>query len=122
MPKNVIADTSSLILFDKIDQLEILHEVHSTLYITPEIQWEFDETLPEWIVVKTPKNKVYQSFLETQIDKGESSAIALAVEMNDCLIILDDLKARKLAAQLNLRITGVLGVIHKAKQLKLMML
>lgn len=38
MPKNVIADTSSLILFDKIDQLEILHEVHSTLYITPEIQ------------------------------------------------------------------------------------
>jgi Predicted nucleic acid-binding protein, contains PIN domain len=33
--------------------------------------------------------------------------------------LLDDLKARKLAAKLNLKFTGTLGVIHKAKQLGL---
>jgi predicted nucleic acid-binding protein len=31
-------------------------------------------------------------------------------------LLLDDLKARKLAIRLNLKITGALGIIHKAKQ------
>lgn len=33
------------------------------------------------------------------------------------MLLLDDLKARKLATKLNLRVTGTLGVIHKAKQI-----
>jgi predicted nucleic acid-binding protein len=51
------------------------------------------------------------------MDTGEASAIALAKELEDTLLILDDLKARKLASRLNLKITGALGIIHKAKQL-----
>lgn len=50
-----------------------------------------------------------------QIDKGESSAIALALETPDCTVILDDYKARKIADQLGLNITGTIGVIVKAK-------
>ena len=50
-----------------------------------------------------------------QLDKGESSAIALALETPDCTIILDDYKARKIADQLGLHITGTIGVIVKAK-------
>jgi predicted nucleic acid-binding protein len=50
-----------------------------------------------------------------QIDKGESSAIALALEFSDSLLILDDFKARRIATQLGLSITGTLGVIIKAK-------
>ena len=37
--------------------------------------------------------------------------------MDNPLLLLDDLKARKLASQLNLKFTGSLGVIHKAKQI-----
>lgn len=33
------------------------------------------------------------------------------------LLLLDDLKARKLANKLHLTFTGVLGVIHKAKRM-----
>jgi len=51
------------------------------------------------------------------VDPGEASVIALAKEFEDSLLLLDDLKARKLARRLNLKITGTLGVIHKAKQL-----
>lgn len=47
---------------------------------------------------------------------GEASAIALAKEYEDVLLLLDDLKARKLAKRLNLKMTGALGVIHRAKQ------
>lgn len=55
--------------------------------------------------------------METQVDLGEASAIALASEFKNTLLLLDDLKARKLAKALNLDFTGTLGIIHKSKQL-----
>ncbi len=35
------------------------------------------------------------------------------------MLLLDDLKARKLAKKLKFRITGTLGIIHKAKQMSI---
>lgn len=75
------------------------------------------EELPDWIKIEKVRDIKYQKFLETQVDLGEASAIALATEMESPLLLLDDLKARKLAAKLNLRFTGTLGVIHRAKQI-----
>ena len=49
------------------------------------------------------KIKVQKKF-ETQIDKGEASAIALATKYDDVLLIFDDLKARKLLKRLKFRI------------------
>lgn len=100
-----------------INELDILRKVYGVLYATPEIAEEFGEELPDWINIKAASDKKYQQFLETQVDKGEASALALATEFEDVLLLLDDLKARKLAIQLNFKITGTLGVIHKAKQL-----
>lgn len=119
MPKVVISDTSTLILFQKIDEFDILRKVYNELITTPEIANEFGEILPDWIKIKSASDRRYQDFLNTQIDYGEASAIALASEFEDVLLLLDDLKARKLAKQLNFRITGVLGVINKAKQLSI---
>lgn len=50
-----------------------------------------------------------------QIDRGEASAIALALETPNSTIIVDDYKARKIADQLGLIFTGTIGVIIKAK-------
>lgn len=50
-----------------------------------------------------------------QVDKGEASAIALALEITDSVLILDDWKARQLAEQLGLLVSGTLGVIIGAK-------
>lgn len=117
MPKIVISDTSTLILFHKIEHLDLLREVYKELVTTPEIAEEYGDKLPNWIQIQTVCDKKYQEFLETQVDLGEASAIALAMELEDTLLLLDDLKARKLARQLNLKITGTLGVINKAKQM-----
>lgn len=119
MPKVVISDTSVLIVFSKIEKLDLLKEVYTEVYTTPEVIEEFGEEVPTWIIVESVKDKKYQESLETQIDKGEASAIALAKEYDDCLILIDDLKARKLAAKLDLKFTGSLGIIHRAKQLGL---
>jgi len=112
----VISDTSCLIIFNKIGQLEILQKVYNNVITTPEVVQEFSEILPEWIIIKEVQDKKYQEFLETEVDYGEASAIALAKELDNPLLLLDDLKARKLAGKLNLRFTGTLGVITKAKQ------
>ena len=113
----VISVTSSLILFHKIGELELLRKLYNRVIITPEIQTEFQEQLPNWIKIESVQDKKYQEFLETQVDWGEASAIALAKEIENALLLLDDLKARKLAGKLNLKFTGTLGVINKARQL-----
>lgn len=117
MPKIIISDTSTLILFHKIDEFDLLQKVYGELIITPEIVEEFGESLPDWFTVKAVSDRKYQDFLETQVDVGEASAIALASEFEDVLLLLDDLKARKLARLLKFKITGTLGIIHKAKQM-----
>jgi predicted nucleic acid-binding protein len=119
MPKTVISDTSALIVFHKIEEFELLQKVYRELFTTPEIAKEFGEPLPDWIKIQSANDKKYQDFLYTQVDYGEASAIALASEFEDVLLLLDDLKARKLATRLHLKITGTLGVIHKAKQMKI---
>ncbi len=119
MPKIVISDTSTLILFHKIGELGLLNKVYGELVTTPEIAKEFGEPLPNWIRIQAVTDKKYQDFLNTQVDFGEASAIALATEFDDVLLLLDDLKARKLATRLKFKITGTLGVIHKAKQMQL---
>ena len=50
-----------------------------------------------------------------QVDKGEASAIALALETPDSTLILDDYRARKVAEKLKLNFTGTIGVIIRAK-------
>jgi len=119
MPKIVISDTSTLILFQKIEHLDLLNKVYGELITTPEIAAEYGETLPKWIKIQSVSDKKYQEILETQIDSGEASAIALAKELDDVLLLLDDLKARKLALSLKFKITGALGIIHKAKQMSI---
>lgn len=53
--------------------------------------------------------------MPTGIDSGEASAIALALEIPDSTIIIDDRAARNYAKRLGLHVTGTLGVIVKAK-------
>ena len=115
MHKTIISDTSCLILLEKIGELDILHKLFGTIITTTEVAEEFGQTLPTWFELRQPTDKNYQSIIEASVDKGEASAIALAIELDDCLLIIDDLKGRKFAHQLGLTIIGTIGVIVDAK-------
>ncbi|MEJ0054903.1 MAG: DUF3368 domain-containing protein [Bacteroidota bacterium] len=115
MQKTIISDTSCLILLTKIGQLELLRKLFGRIILTEEIIKEFNEELPDWFDVRSSSNKNYQKILEASLDKGEASAIALALEQSDCLLIIDDLKGRKYAEQLGIKITGTLGILVDAK-------
>jgi predicted nucleic acid-binding protein len=116
MHKTVISDTSCLILLSKIDKLGLLQELYGEVFTTLEIATEYGLPLPEWIRVKIVADKQKQQLLELQLDIGEASALALALEIQDCTVILDDLKARKLAVRMHIRHTGTLGIIISAKK------
>jgi predicted nucleic acid-binding protein len=118
MPKVVISDTSCLIVLEKIKELSLLKRIYEEVITTPEIAAEFKDPLPNWIKIIETRNKLLQKELEMKVDIGEASAIALGLETPNCSIILDDLKARKIAESLKLDFTGTLGVIVKAKHLK----
>ena len=115
MPKAIIADTSCIILLDKIGEINLLNKLFGTIITTEEVAQEFGLPLPAWFNILTPHDKNYQSIIENTIDKGEASAIALALELPDSLLIIDDLKGRKFAIQLGIKITGTIGIIIEAK-------
>lgn len=112
----IISDTSCLILLYKIDELDLLRSLADKVLITKTIKKEFGKGLPDWIKVKSPSDIHYQQILEMELDPGEASAIALSLEMDNSILIIDDLRGRKVAERLKLKYSGTFGLILKAKQ------
>ena len=77
MPKIIISDTSCFIVLTNIGEINLLHKVYGEVYTTPEVAEEFAEQLPNWVIIRSALDKFHQTILEVQIDRGESSAIAL---------------------------------------------
>lgn len=112
----VIADTSCLIVLQKIDRFFILKELFSEITITEEIATVFGEALPDWFNIEAPKHLTNLQILKLILDSGEASAIALGLEKKDCLILIDEKKGRYKSKELGLNIMGTLGVLIKAKE------
>lgn len=118
MQEKVYVDTSSLIILNKINALDLLNKIYSNVIITNYIQLELNEAIPSWISVELTYN-IDQSFLKNfNLGLGETSIIINAIKNNGFLII-DDLKARKIATTLSLSFTGSIGILIIAKELKL---
>lgn len=79
MPKVIISDTSCFILLTNIGEIDLLQKVYNHVVTTVDIAIEFGETLPEWVDILSVDNTDKQELLELLLDKGESSAIALAL-------------------------------------------
>lgn len=116
MPGIIISDTSCLILFEKLGRLELLESVFGNVIITQVVANEFEKAIPKFIQIENPKNENYQRILESFLDPGEASAIALALEKENPLLIIDDYKARREAKQLRLKYTGTVGILLIAEE------
>jgi predicted nucleic acid-binding protein len=119
MQRVIVSDTSCLILLNKINRISLLKAIFGKVIVTNIIAEEFGQILPDFITIEDPSNHKYQQILESFLDKGEASAIALALEKEDCLLIIDEVKGRREAKQLKVKITGTLGILILAKEKKL---
>jgi predicted nucleic acid-binding protein len=70
----------------------------------------------QWIEVRKVEQEAMVQLLSAGLHLGESEAIALACETKATWTLLDEREARATAQRMNLKITGVLGVLLRAKQ------
>ncbi|MEQ8684128.1 MAG: DUF3368 domain-containing protein [Imperialibacter sp.] len=118
MAEVIISDTSCLIAYQRIDRLDILQKLFHELIITEQVLSEFGKAVPKWIKVKSAPTLFSHSILET-LDLGEASSISLALKTPDSILILDERKGRKVAADLGLEIIGSLRILVLAKHKKI---
>lgn len=116
MPPVIIADASCLILLEKIGALHLLHQLYGHLLVTDVVAAEYGLPLPAWVTVRAVQDARQTQLLVLTLDPGEASAIALALEHPECLLIIDERRGRSVARQLRLSITGTLGVLLEAKK------
>jgi hypothetical protein len=125
MPK-VVSNTTPILALLKIAKLEILKELYGHIFIPQEVfneieagkgnEFYMDLSKIEWITIeKIQDEKSLSYFLD--LDKGEAEAIVLAAEIGAGLIILDETLGRFHAKHAGLVVTGILGILLKAKQL-----
>ncbi|MBN1116631.1 MAG: DUF3368 domain-containing protein [Bacteroidales bacterium] len=111
MDKIIISDTSCLIALSKIESLDLLKKLYHEIIITSDVFQEFGGLLPDWIIITEVKDKQKQKEIEERLDKGEASSIALALEIENTTLIIDEIKGRKIAQSLNIDIIGTIGII-----------
>ncbi|HKK45769.1 MAG TPA: DUF3368 domain-containing protein [Balneolaceae bacterium] len=115
MPDAIVSDTSCLILFYKIGELELLKSVFGNILVTETVSKEFKKELPEWIEIAPLQSNLHKG-LSSVLDPGEATSIALAAEYDNSLLIIDEVKGRKVAREMGVQITGTLGVLITAKE------
>ena len=114
MKDRAVTNSTCLIALERIEKLDLLPRLFATVLAPPAVQDELGCAL-EWLQVRTPVDAGAVAALRTQLHSGEAEAIALAMELGNVSLILDDRKARRIAAQLEQDVVGTLGVLIAAK-------
>jgi hypothetical protein len=119
MPEKAIIDTSVLIALERINLLDILCKIYSHLILPEAVVGEFGPLSIECYSSEKVKSPLVGLLvLDLNLGRGEAESIALASEIG-LRLVLDDLKARKVAENLGLKITGTIGILLKAESLAL---
>jgi predicted nucleic acid-binding protein len=119
-----VSNSTPLIALSKIGKLNLLREYFEKISIPKAV---YDEVVvkggvlygaeevaeADWIMVEDVGNSLAVESLSIYLDAGEPEAIVLAKE-NNCLLIIDDGDGRKTASNMNMDITGTVGILLKA--------
>src|SRR5687768_16872697 len=112
----VIADASCLITLDNPNETHLLPKLYQEICVTPEVAAELGPSLPEWVLLRSSSNKTLIDKLSEDLEIGEATSIALALEVPNCLLIIDEKKGRREAVRLGLEITGTFGVLLRGME------
>ena len=122
----VISNTTPIIALALVQRLELLRMLYGEVWIPPVVAAELQaggtragavELTTASYIHTVALNDPRRADLLSDLDRGEAEVIALAQERQADLVIIDERLGRRHARRLGLQITGVLGVLLKAKQL-----
>jgi len=126
----VVSNTSPILNLAIVDQLVLLRRQFGEVLIPNAVLDELkvgeerpgSQSIREaissgWIQTQEVSNQPLAQLLKQTLDRGEAEAIALAIELKANWTLLDEREGRKLAKSLGLNVTGILGILLRAKQL-----
>jgi predicted nucleic acid-binding protein len=122
----IIADSSPLIGLARIGQLGLLPKLTNRVVVPAAVHAEVTSARADalgaaevaaetWIEVREADPAVVAPLL-ILVGRGEAEAIALAQRESAAALLLDDLRARKLAQRLGLRRMGTVALLGQAKR------
>ncbi len=123
----VIADTSVLLNLCRIGEIQLLQSLYQNVVAPVSVRDEFERAVgvygkfsgmvfPDFIHTATPATALKQWAPWASLDRGESDAISLAIEMKADLLLVDERKGRLVAARLNVTFSGLVGVLVQARR------
>jgi len=125
----VISDTSAITNLAAIGQLQLLPQLYNQVTIPEAVYRELVDIAPPvpgtqevqtaaWLkVIQVINYKIVKRLQdEVRLDLGESEAIALTLELDADLLLIDERRGRAEADRLGVKITGLLGILVEAKR------
>jgi predicted nucleic acid-binding protein len=123
----VVSDTWPVLNLARIGRLDLLQLLYHQVLIPSAVYRELTiskmdlppaidlATMP-WLIVATAKDQDRVQQLREELDPGEAEAIVLAIERRADLLLVDERRGRRTATAAGLTVTGLLGVVARAKQ------
>lgn len=108
----IVSDTSPLMNLAVVGHLQFLHQLYDTVII-PEVAAV--QTL-SWLDRQSVTSQAIVDALQAELDIGEAEAIALAVEKQANLLLIDERRGRQVATRMGLTYIGLSGVLLEAKR------
>jgi predicted nucleic acid-binding protein len=123
----VVCNTSPLQYLHQLGQLELLSSLAKRVIVPDAVVGELaagtaqgldlpDPNQLEWCIIRTPRNTSVLPLMN-ELGAGEIAMLALALEMDDdVVVVLDDAQARFFAEKLEIPLTGTIGLLLDAKR------
>lgn len=114
-------NTSVLITFGKLGYLRLFSRLFDELFVAGSVLEEVrgSEVYAEvermidvgFASVSEASRRELLDVLSSSLGRGEAEAIAVASDVDADIVLLDDLRARRMARRLGLNVVGTLGVL-----------
>jgi predicted nucleic acid-binding protein len=124
----VVSDTSPLLNLAIIDRLDLLRAFYAPLAVPEAVVQELrlETDLPgsavlrsalerDWLHLRSVQCRFTRRISDERLHAGERAAVAFALQQNVLHVSMDEREGRQTARRYGLRVTGVLGVLLRAK-------
>lgn len=123
MDKRIVVNTGPLIALMRMEALEVVAKLDLVFVAPDEVRFELEAgtvaghpaVSPQWLTFQSLTSDL-PIMVTSVLDTGEAAVIQLALDEGIGQVCIDELKERRMALAVGLKVTGTLGLLGKAKR------
>jgi len=120
-----VADTSVLIALGAAGHLDLLHKMWEVIFIPGAVFKEVQPERPGYAAVQEAMEQGWLKVVKTQapgslpvwMGTGEAECLALARQIASDVVLMDEIRARKIILSHGFRVAGSVGIVCKALEM-----